>query len=159
MNAISTERPDLNTLLRPDAKTRVKAVEAVTAPRRPDGATRQPASFAEHFSKRLDPNDAATDRVDEPRAAKLREAVEQLISTAFFTPLMEQARDSVFKSELFHGGPGEDAFAKQLDQMYADRVVRQSRFGLVESIERKLLGNAAYEKQSQHRTTSLDARG
>lgn len=73
---------------------------------------------------------------------QVREAAEQFVSTAFLMPLLEQARQDPFKSDLFHGGQGEEMFGQQLDQHYADTMVRGIDFPLVDAIERFVMNNA-----------------
>lgn len=54
-----------------------------------------------------------------------RDAAEQLVGIALFLPLLKQARENPFKTELFHGGPGEERFAAQFDQRIADRLAER----------------------------------
>jgi len=54
-----------------------------------------------------------------------REAAEQLVGIALFLPLLKQARENPFKTELFHGGPGEQRFGAQFDQRIADRLAER----------------------------------
>lgn len=65
---------------------------------------------------------------------KLREVAGQLVAQTFFVPLLKQARDSVFKIDMFHGGFGEDAFGSQLDQELADRMAMRNGVGLIDAI-------------------------
>ena len=71
-----------------------------------------------------------------------REAAEQYVATALVQPFLKQLNDSVFKSDLFHGGFAEDAFQQQLSQIIADRLVKASDFSLVDTIYDRVM-NAA----------------
>lgn len=52
------------------------------------------------------------------------QAARQLVSSAFIQPLLAQMREDPFRSEMFHGGMGEDAFGQQLDTLLSDRIVQ-----------------------------------
>jgi hypothetical protein len=67
-----------------------------------------------------------------------REAAEQLVGIALFLPLLKQARENPFKTELFHGGPGEERFAGQFDQQIADRLAQRWAGPIVESMLSKV---------------------
>lgn len=56
---------------------------------------------------------------------KAHKAAQQFVSSALILPLLKQMRSSTFKSDLFHGGQGEDAFGPQLDQILSDRIVKR----------------------------------
>lgn len=66
----------------------------------------------------------------------LRAAADQLVSTAFIRPLLAQARQDPFKSDLFHGGRGEEIFGEQLDGILADRITSAAGFSLTEAVVR-----------------------
>jgi Rod binding domain-containing protein len=81
-------------------------------------------------------------------------AARQLVSTAFVQPMLAQMRDDPFRSDLFHGGFAEDAFAQQLETQLADRITQKlssgqpidgslpqsgSGLSLVDSIYRRLM--------------------
>jgi len=67
----------------------------------------------------------------------LRESADQLVSTAFILPLLEKARNDPFKSELFHGGRGEEVFGQQLDVIFADNITKSSNFGISDALVRR----------------------
>ncbi|MAX26904.1 MAG: hypothetical protein CMJ19_20615 [Phycisphaeraceae bacterium] len=71
---------------------------------------------------------------------EIREAAQQLVSSALILPMLAQIRESSLKSELFHGGFTEDAFGSQLDTELADRMVAKSNFPIVDAIYRKMTG-------------------
>jgi Rod binding domain-containing protein len=74
---------------------------------------------------------------------------EQLVKTArawvgqtFYGEMLKQMRESPFRSKLFEGGRGGEAFEAQLDQKLSERM-SNSRSGerLVQSIVKKIEGN------------------
>mgnify|MGYP006273423515 CR=1 FL=1 len=69
--------------------------------------------------------------------AALRASAEELVGMALFLPLLKQARENPFRTDLFHGGQGEDAFAARLDEELADRLAKRSGGELVEAIVSK----------------------
>lgn len=73
----------------------------------------------------------------------LRQAAEQFVSTSLLTPLLAASRQDPFRSELFHGGFGEDAFMQQLDQILADRMSQRMSMPLVDAIYNKLNTNGS----------------
>ncbi len=81
------------------------------------------------------------------RSDKLRDAGNQLVSTAFVLPLLTQMRDDPFKSEMFHGGRAEEIFGQQLDVILADRITQSSNFGIADALV----------KQFTHPSASPDA--
>ena len=72
-----------------------------------------------------------------------REAAEELVAFALVMPMMKMARNSPFKSELFHGGRGEKAFGNRLDQLLARRIVGGSNLPVVDAVHRQLTGPGA----------------
>lgn len=82
---------------------------------------------------------AAGRSTEDDRAAQEREvqqAAQQFVATAFVMPLLAQARQSPFKTELFHGGQGEEMFGQQLDQRIADQIVRRMDFPLIHAVQK-----------------------
>jgi len=80
------------------------------------------------------PKDAELAQTDDAR-----EAAQQLIATTLVMPILSQARKDPFRSEMFHGGFGEDAFGAQLDTVLADRIAAGPQMQpLVDSVYRQL---------------------
>ena len=71
------------------------------------------------------------------REDETREAADQLVATAFVLPLLQQVRDDPFKSDLFHGGQGEEIFGQQLDVLMAERITKSAGFGLSDALVRQ----------------------
>lgn len=63
-----------------------------------------------------------------------RQAAEELVAVTFLSPLMKMARNDPFKSELFHGGQGEKAFGKRLDQHLARDMIDGMNLPLVDAV-------------------------
>jgi Rod binding domain-containing protein len=97
-----------------------------------------------HKQQPLDPKDPLT-----------KEA-QQLVAQTFYGTLMKQARNSPFKSDLFDGGRGGEAFGSMLDQHLADHMSRSTGSKLVHSLVNKLSANKAYQQQakSKHKQPS-----
>ncbi len=70
-------------------------------------------------------------------ADELREAAAQLVSAAFLRPLLAEARQDPFRSDLFHGGRGEEIFGEQFDGLLADRITEAADFPVTDAIVRR----------------------
>jgi hypothetical protein len=66
-------------------------------------------------------------------------------------------RNSPFKSELFSGGKGGEAFGGLQDQRMAEHMARGAGSKLVNSIVRRIEANAAYRKQQTSATSAVNA--
>jgi Rod binding domain-containing protein len=62
------------------------------------------------------------------------------VAQTFYGTLFKQMRSSPFKSDLFDGGRGGQAFAPMLDQHLVDRMSRGSDRKLTNAIAKRLLG-------------------
>lgn len=93
-------------------------------------------SFSSILSRARD-NPAAT---PEHRA---RTAAEQLISTALVQPIFKRLRDSNNAPAPFGPGKAEKTFGPMLDATLAQRMVTSQRWGLVDSLARRMLTNSA----------------
>ncbi|MCE9590135.1 MAG: hypothetical protein K8S99_06390 [Planctomycetes bacterium] len=99
-------------------------------------ARRLPVSAADQPAFQV--RDAATDRRQAGRADEAHRAAQQLVSSTLVLPILQQARKDPFKSELFHGGKGEDLFGANMDQIFADRITSASNFPLVDAVYRAI---------------------
>jgi Rod binding domain-containing protein len=72
---------------------------------------------------------------------KVQEQARKWLAQTFYGPMLKQMRESPFKSEMFSGGRGGQAFASMLDQRLADHMSRATDSKLVASITRKLMAN------------------
>ncbi|MBA3273365.1 MAG: rod-binding protein, partial [Chthoniobacterales bacterium] len=75
-----------------------------------------------------------------------RHQAEVFVSQAFFGTMLRQMRESPFKSDLFEGGRGGQAFGSLYDQHLAERMASGAGQKLVNSIVRKLEAKKAYEQ-------------
>ncbi len=67
-----------------------------------------------------------------------QKAAQQIVGYALYMPMLKQMRNDPFKSDLMHGGFGEDAFANQFDQLIADRLAERSNHGLADAMVRRM---------------------
>jgi len=69
-----------------------------------------------------------------PASAKLREAA-QSFEAIFTQMLLQSMRSTVKKTDLFHGGRGEEMFGGLMDQAIAQKAALRGRgFGIAEMI-------------------------
>jgi Rod binding domain-containing protein len=69
------------------------------------------------------------------------------VAQTFFGTLLKQMHDSPFKSDLFDGGRGGQAFSSLYDQRLAERMAKGAGSKLVRSIVKKSEAAAAYRRQ------------
>lgn len=81
-----------------------------------------------------------------PESVDARTQAEIFVSQAFFGTLLRQMRESPFKSDLFEGGRGGQAFGSLYDQHLAERMASGAGKSLVNSIVRHLEGRKAYAR-------------
>lgn len=100
-----------------------------------------------HSSQSAQPFTSFLTRATEAQATpdRAREAVEQLVASAFLLPLFEQMRSSSLKADFWEGGPGEDLWRQQHDTVLADRMVSGERFPLVDAILRRYQQHPAWQ--------------
>ena len=79
---------------------------------------------------------------------KLREAINQVIGSVFFGPMLRTARSSSLKGSFGHGGRGEEIFQGQLDQMMAERAGEATRFELADVLFNRFSTAAAHRSQN-----------
>lgn len=97
-----------------------------------------------------DPARRATRAIDAAPAGKTaseigRERVGELVGSIFYGQLLRQMNQSSLRSDLFHGGRGEEAFQGQLVQHLAERIGRSKNEPVASAIHRSMqrrLGNA-----------------
>jgi len=65
---------------------------------------------------------------------ELVKQTEKWVSQTFYGELMKQMRNSPFKSKLFSGGRGGEAFGELFDQKLADKMAKGSGKKLVDAI-------------------------
>lgn len=82
---------------------------------------------------------------------ELETQARNLIGTTFFATLLKQMHNSPFKSDLFSGGRGGEAFGGLYDQHLAQRMAAKSGGKLTRPIVKKYqqAADAAYERQKK----------
>ena len=82
---------------------------------------------------------------------KIEAQVKNWVGQTFFGTLMKQMRDSPFKSDLFSGGRGEQAFGSMYDTHLAQRMAQKLGDRIARPIVKKFQKQAAeaYEKNSK----------
>ena len=92
--------------------------------------------------------------------ARLTEQAQKWVAQTFFGTLMKQMHDSPFKSQLFEGGRGGEAFSSLYDQKLIEHMSRGVGNKLVNSIVKKIEAGAAYQKQKRSDTVQpIDQKG
>ena len=66
--------------------------------------------------------------------ADAREWAQKFVATHLVRPLFAQFRKDPLRSEMFHGGFGEEVFQAHLDEILADRFVASSRLSVVDQV-------------------------
>ncbi len=68
----------------------------------------------------------------------LRTSIDEFVGSVFYGQLLKAMRNSPLKSDIGHGGRGEDVFAGQLDMELSQRIGRAGGFNLSDAIYRRL---------------------
>ncbi len=82
------------------------------------------------------PDESARQKADVERG--LRKSINEFVGTVFYGQLLKAMRNSPLKSDIGHGGRGEDVFAGQLDIELSQQIGRASGFDLTDAIYRRL---------------------
>jgi hypothetical protein len=82
---------------------------------------------------------------------ELRTAVNEVVGSVFFAPLLRCMRNSPLKGTYGHGGRGEEVFQAQLDQILAERAGQAANNSLNRTIfDRLSRAAAAHGKASEN---------
>jgi Rod binding domain-containing protein len=81
------------------------------------------------------------------KGTKVAEQAQRWVAQTFFGTLLKQIRNSPFKSEIFSGGRGGQAFGPLFDQNIVDRIAHGAGSKLTQSIVRRIAAKA-YAAQS-----------
>jgi Rod binding domain-containing protein len=89
---------------------------------------------------RIDPSIRLPLPTDEQilRYDALRQQAQKFVAQAFYTPMFKAMRASPFKSEVFSGGQGGQAFQTMFDGILAQRMTRGAGGPLVDAMVRSL---------------------
>lgn len=105
-------------------------------------------SGKQSFARHTEPN-------DEKQHAELEKNAQKWVAQTFYGEMLKQMRNSPFKSKLFDGGEGGEAFQKMYDSQLADKMSRSTGKKLVDAIVNKIEAQKAYGQSShsppQHR--------
>ena len=72
------------------------------------------------------------------KTEQLQNAAQKWVGQTFFGTMLKQMRNSPFKSEIFSGGRGGEAFTSMFDQQLAERMARGAGRSLSNSIVRQI---------------------
>lgn len=103
--------------------------------------------FTRQFA-RLQASNAPTS-ADHALQRQVREAAQQLVSSSLIQPLLAEAQKDPFRTDLFHGGQGEEVFQQQFNQAIADRITSRSNLSVVDAIYRKIMMRVGGETASR----------
>ncbi len=84
--------------------------------------------------------DFASQAVKSKRVAEFREVAGMAVAQTFFGALLRQVRQSPWKSELFGGGRGGEAYQQLLDQKLVEGMARGSGASLVDAFVKRYAG-------------------
>lgn len=98
----------------------------------------------------------ANSRPGKTQHDQLTDHARKWVSQTFFGTLLKQMGDSTFKSDLFSGGRGGEAFSSLYHQQLADRMARGAGDALVQSIVRRIEAQAAYRNQATKSNTTTN---
>jgi len=94
----------------PERRRRPRAErERADGPEERDGHDRPARAQGEGFTSLLTKSSDAVRAAGKSKDQQVRESVEQMVSSAFILPLMNEMRDQPLDSDLFHGGFAEDS--------------------------------------------------
>lgn len=76
--------------------------------------------------------------LDASRLNALRDAAGKAVGSAFYGTLFQMMRESSFKTEIGHGGRGEEVFSAQLHGVFAERLGQARHNNLSDVLYRRL---------------------
>ena len=85
---------------------------------------------------------------------QLFQTAQKWVAQTFFGTLLKQMEDSPFKSDLFSGGRGGQAFSSLYHQQLAERMAGSAGSKLVNAIVRRIEAKQAKESKPQKRVQS-----
>lgn len=113
--------------------------------------TGQPIQFDQRYSGLPKP-----DAVNAKHAALVKQT-QKWVAQTFFGQMLKQMRESPFKSDLFSGGRGGQAFAEMYDQELADHMARGAGSKLVNAIVGRIESGGKADSQLKIRDGSADS--
>jgi Rod binding domain-containing protein len=79
------------------------------------------------------------------------------VAMSFFEPMLQQMRNSPFRSDLFDGGSAGKAFESMYDERLSEKMASDASDTLVQSIVRKIEGGRAYAQHVQKAQQEIDS--
>lgn len=101
----------------------------------------RPLTFADHV--------VGSKTVDKSEHEQLVEQTQKWVAQTFYGTILKQMHNSPFKSEIFDGGRGGEAFSGLMDQHLSERMAKGGNNKLVKTIVRRIEAHRAYAKQKQ----------
>jgi len=105
--------------------------------------------------------DGVTASAAETRHQKLVAQTQKWVAMTFYGQLLKEMRQSPFRSKLFDGGSGGEAFGALYDQELASRMGGSATNKLVDAIVRQIEGNTAasraYDRQIRNARSIQDS--
>lgn len=95
---------------------------------------------------------------------KVEKQVRNWVGETFYGTMLKQMRDDPFKSKIFDGGRGGEAFGQMFDQRLAQHMAGGVGSKIVRPMVKQMLGNAAkraseqYDRQSKSSQEHADVR-
>ncbi|MDB5304642.1 MAG: hypothetical protein JWM97_2191 [Phycisphaerales bacterium] len=83
---------------------------------------------------------------------------QKLVAQTFFGTLLKQMHEGPFKSKIFDGGRGGQAFASMLDQHLSEHMARGSGHKLVDSMVRRIEKAAKQPADTQRKKSPAESR-
>lgn len=80
---------------------------------------------------------------------RILQQAQKWVAQTFFGTLLKQLRQSPFRSPIFDGGRGGEAFGALYDQHLADHMARGAGGKLVNAIANRIEANRAYGKSAR----------
>jgi Rod binding domain-containing protein len=80
------------------------------------------------------------------------------VAQSFYGTLLKQMRNSPFKSDLFSGGRGGEAFSSLYDQQLVERMSKAAPHGLARGIVRRIEGAETYRQNEKSLKMLREAR-
>lgn len=124
-----------------DALNQTSADLAVSAPSMPQSPPQEKA-FSNLLDKAIEARPAAEASPEEKTKEKeLRANFEILVNKFFLGTMLKQMRNSPFKSEMFSGGKGGEAFGGLMDQHLTEHAGGKVAKSLVDTMVKHAMGN------------------
>src|SRR5271170_8183181 len=79
------------------------------------------------------------------------------VAMSFFEPMLQEMRNSPFRSDLLDGGSAGKAFESMYDERLSEKMASDASDTLVQSIVRKIEGGKAYARQVQKAQQEIDS--